>query len=122
MKTKSGSTWTPERRAKFNSTWRSKKLARDKAERQLRRDLDRRLTMNSQHAHLTKDQIEYLETIGYETILAALDIAAGKEDYLPDPRGFFNACPMCFYDLRPHFLAAGFKKQQPPTSYEPQAQ
>lgn len=74
-----GAVWTPERRAKFDSTWRSKNKAKLKAK------LDK-----------SNSRLEArLEQINKET--------------LPDPRQFINCCPNCGYNLKAHYLAAGFK-------------
>lgn len=32
-----------------------------------------------------------------------------NKEALPDPRVFINCCPNCGYNLKPHYLAAGFK-------------
>ncbi len=69
---KQNGVWTPERRAKFERTWRSKN--------KLRRN----------HELLSLE-----DEVGRETI--------------PDPRQFINCCPNCGYNLKAHYLAAGFK-------------
>jgi hypothetical protein len=32
-----------------------------------------------------------------------------KHEAIPDPRAFINCCPNCGYNLKAHYLAAGFK-------------
>lgn len=93
-----GAVWTPERRAKHASTWRSKMLARQKAKRP---------DPGAGRHHFSDEQLEVLEGIGFVAIMEAIGSAP---EHMQDPRQFINNCPGCGYRLQPHYLAAGFKQ------------
>jgi hypothetical protein len=107
-----GVPWTAQRRAKFSRTMRSKRKERLRAKFHAKIQA-RKQEKNSQHPHFTDEQLRMLEGIGFGNIMDALNDQA-QQERLPDPRGFINGCPNCFLDLRPYYLAAGFKQHEPP--------
>jgi predicted RNA-binding Zn-ribbon protein involved in translation (DUF1610 family) len=79
-----GSAWTPERRAKFEKTWRAK----NKAKLNSKKDTDTQKFVQDLRSNLVNNA-----------------------ERLEDPRDFINCCPNCGTNLQAYYLAARAAKR-----------